>query len=339
MCVGYTLQRINHSSYGCSHLDSAGRVVRGALPGSAMSGATFVFRSPAPSADLEPLLQQQFVVEAEWYQRPFLGSTGSPRLVIWWNPEPQETEGITIERGWNVTDEDLSRSMAWSAGDDAELEVPPRDGWRVPAWSDRDALLALAPVPLPPSTPPPQVAAATRFVDAGDEMTVASPITSPDDDDDLAGDAAARRGRVRAVAGAPGVRRDIAGPLPPVPKPRPASASRSGLPASSSRGGMPPPPPPPSRRGGSTSSARPLAVRPSSSATPRPPSSSSSSATPRPPSSSSTPGVASSSWASDTVRRGGWFNKCQRLAEAVLNHRDEEAVALALEYYAGPHPY
>lgn len=35
-------------------------------------------------------------------------------------------------------------------------------------------------------------------------------------------------------------------------------------------------------------------------------------------------------------RRGGWFAKCQHLAEAVLTDRMADAVNLAYEYYAGP---
>jgi hypothetical protein len=37
----------------------------------------------------------------------------------------------------------------------------------------------------------------------------------------------------------------------------------------------------------------------------------------------------------DEVIRGGWFSKCQRLVEAVLEERWEEAWYLAREYYAG----
>ena len=38
----------------------------------------------------------------------------------------------------------------------------------------------------------------------------------------------------------------------------------------------------------------------------------------------------------DLDGRGGWFNKCQRLCEAVLRQDNEEAWALAREHYAGP---
>ena len=39
------------------------------------------------------------------------------------------------------------------------------------------------------------------------------------------------------------------------------------------------------------------------------------------------------------VRRGGWFNRCQRLAELVLQERWAEATALAGEFYSGEGQY
>ena len=41
----------------------------------------------------------------------------------------------------------------------------------------------------------------------------------------------------------------------------------------------------------------------------------------------------------DPEGRGGWFNRCQRLCEAVLRQDNEEAWALAREHYAGPDPH
>ena len=35
------------------------------------------------------------------------------------------------------------------------------------------------------------------------------------------------------------------------------------------------------------------------------------------------------------TRRGGWFNKCQRLAEAILDGEWDRAHNMASEYYAG----
>ena len=39
------------------------------------------------------------------------------------------------------------------------------------------------------------------------------------------------------------------------------------------------------------------------------------------------------------VHRGGWFNKCQQLAEAVLAENWDEAQWLAAEMYSGPNEY
>ncbi len=41
----------------------------------------------------------------------------------------------------------------------------------------------------------------------------------------------------------------------------------------------------------------------------------------------------------DPEGRGGWFNRCQRLCEAVLRQDNQEAWRLAREHYAGPDPH
>ena len=41
----------------------------------------------------------------------------------------------------------------------------------------------------------------------------------------------------------------------------------------------------------------------------------------------------------DPETRGGWFNRCQRLCEAVLRQDNHEAWRLVREHYAGPDPH
>ncbi len=41
----------------------------------------------------------------------------------------------------------------------------------------------------------------------------------------------------------------------------------------------------------------------------------------------------------DPEGRGGWFNRCQRLCEAVLREDNQEAWRLAREHYPGPDPH
>ena len=232
-----------------------------------------------------------------------------------------DTAGPTVERGWNVVDPVRRRALAWCSNLD-DSTVPPEGPWHLPPWSDADSGLALHPVPRPPSSPPPpQPAAAENSDEESEEVSVPSPITDPDDvgaEAPLTASKSKGKGKgstmppvLKASRPGPSVRRSIG---VADPKARPSKAKGLGVPI---------PPPPPLQRPSTAVSS----------------SASSSGLAPPPPPKPAAAGSASEAKAKakgGEIRRAGWLPKAQKLCEAVLDERWDEARELARKYYCGP---
>ena len=291
------------------------------------------FESPLNTVEVAQL-QQRFLHVSEWNGCPFYQSEGVPELHLWFSALPTDTAAMTVEVGWNVTlASDISQILAWApaAADPAASSAPPQDSWHVPPYSVSPALVRCVPVAVPAP------------VDAGD----AAPVVEYDEDESeftegrsglAAGSGSSGKGKGKGKekgegkgsGSGLGVQRTIDRKArPPKPSSAPSSSS-SGAAAPPMRPFVPPPPPPPPSRAGHGAAAPAGPVQPSFA----PPMAAASSK--RPSASGSSARAAAAASGQQDQRRGGWMNKCQSLAEAVLSGDEQLATQLAAEYYCGP---